>query len=287
MGRTKGIILAGGSGTRLFPMTNLYSKQLINVYDKPLIYYPLSTLMLGGITDILIICNAENEPLYRTLLNDGSRLGLKIEYRIQEEPRGIAEAFIIGEEFIGDSQVCLVLGDNIFYGPFDFLRNGLKSNNHATIFGYYVSNPERYGIIEYEGNIPSRIVEKPDKPVSHYAVIGLYIYDNSVCKVAKSLKPSNRGELEITDINNHYLEQGKLDIVKISRGFAWLDTGTPQSLLEASNFISAVEQRQSLKVGCIEEIAHRMGYIANEQFIKLVDSYPDCEYKNYLKGLIS
>ncbi len=243
--------------------------------------------MLGGITEILIICNAENEFLYRTLLNDGSRFGLKIEYRIQEKPRGIAEAFIIGEEFIGDSQVCLVLGDNIFYGPFEFFRNGLKSNKQATIFGYYVSNPERYGIIEYDGNAPVRIVEKPKKALSHYAVIGLYIYDNSVCNVAKALKPSARGELEITDINNHYLNQGKLDIVKLSRGFAWLDTGTPQSLLEASNFISAVEQRQSLKVGCIEEISMRMGYISKDEFSKLVDSYPECEYRQYLKSLIS
>lgn len=285
MKKTKGIILAGGSGTRMYPMTKLYSKQLINVYDKPLIYYPLSTLMLAGIKDILIICTEENLHLYEALFKDGSSLGMSIQYKVQAEPKGIAEAFIIGEDFIGNDQVVLILGDNIFYGPFDFFRNALNENRHATIFGYYVSNPERYGIIEYKDNKPARIIEKPETPPSHYAVIGLYIYNSDVCSIAGTLKPSARGELEITDINNHYLEQDRLDVKRISRGFAWLDTGTPQSLLEAANFISTIEQRQSLKIGCIEEIALRMGYIDSAQFNKLIDPYPECEYKAYLKNI--
>ncbi|MDY6786835.1 MAG: glucose-1-phosphate thymidylyltransferase RfbA [candidate division WOR-3 bacterium] len=282
---TKGIILAGGSGTRMFPVTNVYSKQLIMVYDKPLIYYPLSTLMLSGIKDIMIISNGESIPSYSKLLSDGSHLGINIEYGVQKEPRGIAEAFIIADEFIGEDNVALILGDNIFYGEYNKFRNAVNGNGNATIFGYYVSDPERYGVIEFDGEKPVSIIEKPKEHVSHYAVPGFYIYDSSVVDIARSLKPSDRGELEITDVNNIYLGKDKLDVVKLGRGFAWLDTGTPASMMDASNFIETIEKRQSLKIGCIEEIAMRMDYIGRDEFIKLTSSYPDCAYRDYLLSI--
>lgn len=285
MSSTKGIILAGGKGTRMFPVTDVYSKQLIMVYDKPLIYYPLSTLMLSGIKDILIISDEETIPCYSKLLKDGRHLGINIEYAVQESPRGIAEAFIIGDEFIGDSNVALILGDNIFYGEYDKFRNAVKGNNHATIFGYYVSDPERYGVIKFDGDRPVSIIEKPAEHISNYAVPGFYVYDSSVVDIAKELKPSARGELEITDVNNIYLEKDKLEVVKLGRGFAWLDTGTPASMMDASNFIETIEKRQSLKIGCIEEIAMRMEYIEKEAFIKLASTYPDCAYRDYLLSL--
>lgn len=281
----KGIILAGGSGSRLYPITKVYSKQLALLYDKPLIYYPLSILMLGGIRDILLISNRETIPLYRQLFEDGSQVGLKIEYAVQEEPRGIAEAFIIGEKFIGNDSVTLILGDNIFYGYLDFLYQALKNHQDgATIFGYRVNDPERYGIVDFDvnGNAMS-IEEKPKNPKSDYAVPGLYIYDNEVAKISKSLKPSARGELEITDVNNVYLRRGKLKVEKIGRGIAWLDTGNPTALLQASNFFGVIEERQGLKVACIEEIAFKMQFINRDEFQKLIFSMPKSLYREYLE----
>ena len=259
----KGIILAGGSGSRLYPITKVYSKQLALLYDKPLIYYPLSMLMLGGIREILIISNKETIPLYKQLFDDGSQVGLKIEYAVQEAPKGIAEAFIIGEEFIGKDSVTLILGDNIFYGYLDFWYKALKKHKDgATIFGYQVNDPQRYGIVDFDKNGKAKSVEeKPKHPKSDFAVPGLYIYDNEVVKISKSLKPSKRGELEITDANNYYLKKGKLNVQKIGRGIAWLDTGNPQALLQASNFFGVIEERQGLKVACIEEIAYNMKYM--------------------------
>lgn len=280
----KGIILAGGSGSRLYPITKIYSKQLALIYDKPLIYYPLSILMLGGIKDILIISNKETIPLYRQLFGDGSHLGLNISYVLQEAPNGIAEAFILGESFIGNDDVSLVLGDNIFYGYLDFWYNALKKNTGATIFGYQVNDPERYGIVEFDkdGNAIS-IEEKPSKPKSHFAVPGLYIYNNDVISISKNLKPSERGELEITDVNREYLKRKQLRVEKIGRGIAWLDTGTPEALLQASNFFGVIEQRQGLKVACIEEIAYSMKFINRGQFEKLVSSIPNSLYRSYLE----
>ncbi len=280
----KGIILAGGSGSRLYPITKVYSKQLALIYDKPLIYYPLSILMLGGIKDILIISNKETIPLYKLLFNNGSQLGLNINYAVQEAPNGIAEAFIIGEEFIGTDSVSLILGDNIFYGKLDFFRNAVKNNSYATIFGYQVNDPERYGIVEFDkdGNAIS-IEEKPLKPKSHFAVPGIYIYNNEVIEISKNLKPSARGELEITDVNKVYLEKGKLKVEKIGRGIAWLDTGTPEALLQASNFFGVIEERQGLKVACIEEIAYTMKFINKPQFQALINSIPKSLYRDYLE----
>ncbi len=286
MKKTKGIILAGGSGSRLYPMTTLYSKQLVIVYDKPLIYYPLSTLMLSGIRDILIITNKNSIKYFKILLGNGKHLGMNIKYKIQERPDGIAQALILGEEFIKNDNVVLILGDNIFYGDLSFLRNAIKNNKYATIFGYYVNNPERYGVIEYKNNKPIRIIEKPNRPISHYAVPGIYIYDNTCSKKARSLKPSKRKELEITDLNNLYLKEKKLNVIKMSRGIAWLDTGTPESLLEASNFIGTIEARQNLKIGCIEEIAYRMNYINKKELKHIIKNFPHCNYKNYLKRII-
>lgn len=283
----KGIILAGGSGSRLYPVTKVYSKQLTLIYDKPLVYYPLSILMLGGIREILIISNRETIPLYKNLFGDGGHLGLNISYEIQESPRGIAEAFIIGEEFIGKDDVTLILGDNIFYGYLDFYYDALKKNKGATIFGYRVQDPERYGIIEFDNNGNAiSIEEKPKNPRSQYAVPGLYIYDNKVSKIAKSLKPSDRNELEITDLNRAYLENGKLHVVRIGRGVAWLDTGTPEALLQASNFFGVIEDRQGLKVACIEEIAYKMGFINKGNFEKLINTIPQCLYKEYLEKIL-
>ncbi|HSD63894.1 MAG TPA: glucose-1-phosphate thymidylyltransferase RfbA [Ignavibacteriaceae bacterium] len=281
----KGIILAGGSGSRLYPITKIYSKQLALLYDKPLIYYPLSILMLGGIREILVISNRETIPLYRQLFEDGSQIGLKIDYAIQEEPRGIAEAFIIGENFIGNDSVSLILGDNIFYGYLDFWYQALsKHTDGATIFGYRVNDPERYGIVEFDvnGNALS-IEEKPKNPKSDYAVPGLYIFDNEVMNISKNLRPSARGELEITDVNNTYLRKGKLKVEKIGRGIAWLDTGNPTALLQASNFFGIIEERQGQKVACIEEIAYKMKFINRDEFQKLIDSMPKSLYREYLE----
>jgi glucose-1-phosphate thymidylyltransferase len=280
----KGIILAGGSGTRLYPITRLYSKQLAIIYDKPLIYYPLSILMLGGIKEILIISNEETIPLYRKLFSDGSHLGLRIEYAVQKAPNGIAESFIIGKDFIGGDNVSLILGDNIFYGKLDFFYKAVKNNlNGATIFAYWVKNPQRYGIIEFdkEGNA-LEIIEKPSESRSNYAVPGLYVYDNKVVEIAKKLKPSQRGELEITDLNNIYLNKKELHVEKIGRGVAWLDTGTPEALLQASNFFGVIEDRQGLKVACIEEIACKKGFINKDQLNSLIATVPPSLYKDYL-----
>jgi glucose-1-phosphate thymidylyltransferase len=283
----KGIILAGGSGSRLYPITKVYSKQLTLIYDKPLIYYPLSILMLGGIKEILIISNEETIPLYRQLFGDGNQLGLKFEYVVQPEPKGIAEAFILGEEFIGGNSVCLVLGDNIFYGSLDFFYKSLQTEKGATIFGYQVNDPERYGIVEFDNNGKAiSIEEKPVKPKSHYAVPGLYVYDNKVVKFSKALTPSKRGELEITDINREYLNRGELSVEKIGRGIAWLDTGTPEALLAASNFFGVIEDRQGLKVACIEEIAYYRGLINKKQFATLIQSMPNSLYKEYLEKIL-
>lgn len=282
----KGIILAGGSGSRLYPITKVYSKQLSLIYDKPLIYYPLSILMLGGIKDILIISNKETIPLYKQLFNSGSQIGLNIEYRIQEAPRGIAEAFILGEDFIGNDNVTLILGDNIFYGYLEFFYDSLKLKDGAVIFGYQVNDPQRYGIVEFDdnGNALS-IEEKPLQPKSHYAVPGLYIYDNQVISISKNLKPSQRGELEITDVNKAYLKKGLLKVEKIGRGVAWLDTGTPEALLQASNFFGVIEDRQGLKVACIEEIAFHKGFISKEQFKELIETIPQSMYRDYLEKI--
>lgn len=283
----KGIILAGGSGTRLYPMTAVYSKQLVSVYDKPMICYPLSTLMMADIGHILIISDSDSVPWYRKLLGDGSHLGLNIEYALQEEPRGIAEAFLIGDEFIGNDPVVLILGDNIFYGYLDFLREEMATNQGATIFGYYVKDPKRYGVVEFtEGGDVLSLVEKPEEPTSNLAVPGLYVYDNDVVEIARGLKPSARGELEITDVNKTYLERGKLRARRIGRGFAWLDSGTPDALIDASNFIATVEARQGLKIGCLEEIALRRGFIDRAQFHSLVDAVPSCQYRDYLQVIL-
>ncbi len=283
----KGIILAGGSGSRLYPVTKVYSKQLTLIYDKPLIYYPLSVLMLGGVRDVLIISNEETIPQYRQLFGDGSQVGLKIEYAVQAAPNGIAEAFIIGEDFINGDSVSLILGDNIFYGSLSFFYEAIKSNVGATIFGYQVTDPQRYGIVEFdkEGNAVS-IEEKPQNPKSEFAVPGIYIYNNEVVEISKNLKPSARGELEITDLNQEYLRKKKLKVQKIGRGVAWLDTGTPGSLLQAANFFGVIEQRQGLKVGCIEEIAYNMKFINKKQFENLIDSIPKSSYREYLEKLI-
>ena len=284
----KGIILAGGSGSRLYPITKVYSKQLALIYDKPLIYYPLSILMLGGIKNVLIISNSETIPLYQKLFGDGKQLGMKFDYVIQPEPKGIAQAFILGEKFIGSDMSCLVLGDNIFYGNLDFFYKALQTDRGATIFGYQVNDPERYGIVEFDqsGKVLS-IEEKPSKPKSHYAVPGLYVFDNRVIEISKNLKPSKRGELEITDVNQVYLELGELQVEKIGRGVAWLDTGTPEALLAASNFFGVIEDRQGLKVACIEEIAYLRGFIDRKQFEKLVSEIPKSLYREYLEKVVA
>ncbi|MFI5145059.1 MAG: glucose-1-phosphate thymidylyltransferase RfbA [Ignavibacteria bacterium] len=279
----KGIILAGGAGSRMYPISQLYSKQLTLIYDKPLIYYPLSILMLGGIKDILIISNNETIPFYQKLFKDGSHLGLNIEYAEQKAPNGIAESFIIGEKFVGTDGVTLILGDNIFYGNLSFFRRAIDRKHGATVFGYRVTDPERYGIVEFDENGKAiSIEEKPKKPKSDYAVPGLYVYDNRVVEVAKNLKPSPRGELEITDVNVEYLKKGELNVEKIGRGVAWLDTGTPESLLQASNFFGVIEDRQGLKVACIEEIALYMKFIDRNGFEELIASMPNCYYRTYL-----
>jgi glucose-1-phosphate thymidylyltransferase len=284
----KGIILAGGSGTRLYPITKGTSKQLLPIYDKPMIYYPLSVLMLAGIKEILIISTPSDLPNFERLLGDGKELGIELHYKEQPSPDGLAQAFIIGEDFIGTADVCLVLGDNIFYGHgfTDLLATSLlnvKEDNKATVFGYYVRDPERYGVVDFddEGKVLS-IEEKPKDPKSNYAVIGLYFYPNSVVEIAKNIKPSNRGELEITTVNQQYLEQGNLKVEVMGRGFAWLDTGTHESLLEASNYIQTIENRQGLKVACLEEIACEMGYINKGQLLKLAEPLKKNGYGQYL-----
>lgn len=285
----KGIVLAGGSGSRMYPISKIYSKQLTLIYDKPLIYYPLSVLMLAGVRDILIISNRETIPLYQKLFDDGSSIGVNFQYEIQNAPNGIAEAFIIGEKFIGDDNVSLILGDNIFYGKLDFYyRSVEQSKKGATIFAYKVNDPQRYGIVEFNsaGKAVS-VEEKPKNPKSDYAVPGLYVYDNRVVEISKKLKPSGRGELEITDVNKKYLEMGELNVEKIGRGVAWLDTGTPEALLKASNFFGVIEDRQGLKVACLEEIALLKGFITKDEFIRLVNTLPGSLYRQYLEKLIS
>ncbi len=285
----KGIILAGGSGSRMYPITRIYSKQLVTIYDKPLIYYPLSILMLAGIKEILIISNEETIPLYKKLFEDGSHVGLRIEYAIQSAPNGIAESFIIGEKFIGKDSVSLILGDNIFYGTLNFFYHSIEQlKNGATIFAYQVNDPERYGIVEFDKNGKAiSIEEKPKTPKSNYAVPGLYVYDNKVVGISKNLRPSSRGELEITDVNKKYLDAGELHVEKIGRGVAWLDTGTPEALLKASNFFGVIEDRQGLKVACIEEIAYQKGFINKKEFHSLIDSIPKSLYRDYLEKIIS
>ena len=287
----KGIVLAGGSGTRLYPITRGVSKQLLPVYDKPMIYYPLSVLMLSGIQDILIISTPEDLPNYKKLLGNGNDLGIKLSYKIQPSPDGLAQAFIIGEKFIGNDDVCLVLGDNIFYGSgFSGMLQNAKKNlldRNSTIFGYYVNDPERFGVAEFDnyGNVIS-IDEKPENPKSNYAVVGLYFYTNEVIQIAKSIKPSKRGELEITSINQVYLSQNNLKVELLGRGFAWLDTGTHDSLLEAGQFIESIEKRKGLKVSCLEEIAYRMKYIDKNQVKKLAEPLKKNDYGLYLLNLI-
>ncbi|MCL4537249.1 MAG: glucose-1-phosphate thymidylyltransferase RfbA [Nitrospirae bacterium] len=289
----KGIILAGGSGTRLYPITMAVCKQLLPVYDKPMIYYPLSVLMLAGIRDILIISTPQDLSRFKDILGDGSHLGLHFSYKEQLHPNGIAEAFIIGEEFIGSSNVCLILGDNIFYGHglTDLLKKAvvdIETKGGATIFGYCVNNPERYGVVEFDKNGKAlSIEEKPKVPKSNYAVIGLYFYDNNVIEIAKNIKPSWRGELEITDVNTEYLKNGKLRVELLGKGYAWLDTGTYDSLLDAGEFIATIEKRQGLKIACIEEIAYSLGYIDKTQLLKLADSFKNNGYGQYLSRVAS
>lgn len=284
----KGIVLAGGSGTRLFPVTHAVSKQLLPVYDKPLIYYPLATLMLAGIYDILIITTQGDLAAFQRLLGDGSQWSVKISYAVQESPNGIAQALILGEEFIGDEGVCLILGDNLFYGhglP-EQLRHAVNNNQGATVFGYYVSDPERYGVLVFDAQGRAvDIEEKPREPRSHYAVTGLYVYDNDCVQIARKLKPSARGELEITDVNRVYLQQSRLQVEILGRGVAWLDTGTHDSLLQAANFIAAVETRQGLKVCCPEEIAYRQGLISREQLRELTLKLGSTSYAEYLRRI--
>jgi glucose-1-phosphate thymidylyltransferase len=281
----KGIILAGGSGTRLYPITSSISKQMLPVYDKPMIYYPLSVLMLAGIREILIISTPRDLPGFKNLLGDGKSIGLNFSYKEQPSPDGLAQAFILGEEFIGNDTVCMILGDNIFYGHGfgDALLKTAKLKKGACVFGYYVTDPERYGVVEFDKNKKVlSIEEKPAKPKSNYAVTGLYFYDNSVVEKAKALKPSPRGELEITDLNRVFLEEGSLDIQLMGRGMAWLDTGTYESLLQAANFIATLEQRQGLKASCIEEIAFKRGFISRDQLLKLAEPIKNSQYGKYL-----
>lgn len=287
----KGIVLAGGAGSRLHPVTKTVSKQLLPIYDKPMIYYPISVLMLAGIREILIISTPEDLPRFESLLGDGEHIGVKFSYKVQPSPDGLAQAFILGEEFIGNDDVCLILGDNIFYGQglSQILTNAKErlKNNLSTVFGYWVNDPERYGVVEFDENKKAiSIEEKPKKPKSNYAVVGLYFYPNSVVEVAKSIKPSERGELEITSVNQHYLSNNSLNVEFMGRGYAWLDTGTHDSLLEASSFIQTIEKRQGLKVACLEEIALKMGYINKDNILNTLQNMGNNIYSQYLKQLI-
>lgn len=285
----KGIILAGGSGTRLYPLTYAVSKQLLPVYDKPMIYYPLSVLMLAGIQEILIISTPKDLPLFQQMFGDGSKLGLKLEYAIQENPNGLAEAFIIGEEFIGNESVCLVLGDNIFYGQgfTPVLKKAVQLESGAIVFGYQVKNPNRFGVVEFDAefNVLS-VEEKPERPKSNYAITGLYFYDNEIVEIAKQVKPSARGELEITDINKEYLKRNKLKAQLLGRGFAWLDTGTFESLLEAGQFVETIERRQGYKIACLEEISYKNKWISTEELFEIANEYNN-DYGVYLKELVN
>ncbi|MFA5062637.1 MAG: glucose-1-phosphate thymidylyltransferase RfbA [Candidatus Omnitrophota bacterium] len=284
----KGIILAGGKATRLYPITKGVCKQMLPVYDKPMIYYPLSVLLLSGIKDILIISTPKDLPRFKDLLGDGASLGIKLSYAQQESPRGIAQSFIIAEKFIGDSSVCLILGDNIFYGYNlgELLQEAAKIKEGALVFGYYVKDPARYGVIEFNKNCKvSAIREKPKNPQTNWVVSGLYFYDNKVVDIAKKIKPSSRGELEITAVNNEYIKKGRLEVKFLGRGYAWLDTGTYESLIDASTFIKTIEERQGLKIGCIEEVSYRMGYIDKKRLLKLAAQIPT-SYGDYLKDLL-
>ncbi|WP_047449592.1 glucose-1-phosphate thymidylyltransferase RfbA [Alistipes sp. ZOR0009] len=289
----KGIVLAGGSGTRLYPITQTVSKQLLPIYDKPMVYYPISVLMLAGIRDILIISTPHDTPRFQELLGDGTRFGVNFQYKVQPSPDGLAQAFILGEDFIGNDDVCMVLGDNIFYGYglSGMLQRSVQTveeKRRSVVFGYYVNDPERYGVVEFnkDGNVLS-LEEKPEKPKSNYAVVGLYFYTNDVVQVAKNVKPSARGELEITTVNQEYLKKGMLDVELMGRGFAWLDTGTHKSMLEASQFIETIEERQGLKVACLEEIAYNKGYITAEQVAELAKPMAKNQYGQYLQKLIA
>lgn len=283
----KGIVLAGGVGTRLHPLTLASSKQMLPVYDKPMVYYPVSTLMLGGIREILIISTPHDLPRFRDLLGDGSNFGVHFSYVAQSAPRGLAEAFLLDKSFIGKSNVCLILGDNLFYGKMRFLRNALENLEGATIFGYPVHDPERYGVVEFDRD--GRVIdieEKPAKPKSKYAIPGLYCYDSDVVEISENLKPSPRGELEITDVNKVYLKRGKLRVELMGRGMAWLDTGTPRSLLEAGSFVASIENRQGLKIGCLEEIAYRMGYVDKDHLARRAEALKGSDYGKYLASVV-
>nr|WP_296991623.1 glucose-1-phosphate thymidylyltransferase RfbA [Thalassospira sp. UBA1131] len=285
----KGIILAGGTGSRLHPSTLVVSKQLQPVYDKPMIYYPLTTLMLAGITDILIISTPRDVPLFKDLLGDGSKWGISLQYAVQPEPRGLADAFIVGADFVGNDPCCLILGDNIYFGHnlTELLGNAMAQSDGATVFAYYVQDPERYGVVEFDRDgVALDIEEKPANPKSNFAVTGLYFYDSDVVDIAKSIKPSKRGELEITDVNKAYLKRGTLKVEKMGRGYAWLDTGTHAAMLDAANFVRTVESRQSLKIACPEEIALRKGMISVEQFEKLASEFGESSYKAYLQTVL-
>lgn len=285
-GIKKGIVLAGGAGSRLYPLTLVASKQLQPVYDKPMIYYPLATLMMAGIQDILIISTPQDTPRFEALLGDGSRWGIKLSYKVQPEPKGIAQAFLVGEAFIAGDPVCLILGDNIFYGKMDLHKIMQEFKDGAVIFGYYVNDPERYGVVDFdaEGKAIS-IEEKPAKPKSNYAVPGLYLYDRNITEITKSMKPSARGELEITDVNVEYLRREKLRVVPLGRGIAWLDTGTHTSLLEASHFIGTLEARQGLKIACLEEVAYRMGFVDKKKMKQVIEETPKSSYRDYLERI--
>ena len=285
----KGIILAGGSGTRLYPLTRVTSKQLLPIYDKPMIYYPLSVLMDAGIRDVLIISTPVDTPRFKELLGDGSSLGMNLDYAVQESPDGLAQAFIIGEKFIGNDKVAMILGDNIFsgYGFKDILKQAVAKESGATVFGYYVDDPERFGIVEFDGSGKAiSIEEKPEKPKSNYCVTGLYFYDNRVVEYAKNLKPSKRGELEITDLNRIYLENGELDVALLGKGFTWLDTGTQESLVDATNFVYTVETHEHRKIACLEEIAYKNGWISREKVWEAYELYKKNEYGKYLKDVL-
>ncbi len=284
---TRGIILAGGSGSRLYPLTAAFSKQLQPVYDKPMIFYPLSTLMMAGIRDILIISTPQDTPTFERLLGDGSRYGISLQYMVQDAPRGLADAFRVGREFVGSDNVSLVLGDNIFYGKLDFYRRAIANNTGATVFGYPVTDPERYGVVEMgPGGKVLSIEEKPTVPRSNLAIPGLYVYNNDVVEIAANLQPGKRGELEITDVHRIYLERGQLNVEMIGRGVAWLDTGTPESLIEASTFIHAIEKRQGLKIGCPEEVALQQGFLTHDEYRASVALLPNCSYRTYCESLL-